>query len=78
LYVYDEHARPPLAEVVTLAHARGVKVLVDAAGELPPRANLRNILASGADLVAFRAYPRSDLDAVSPSRVDSGIRSSLV
>jgi len=53
LYVYDEHARPPLAEVVTLAHARGMSVLVDAAGELPPRANLRSILASGADLVAF-------------------------
>jgi D-glucosaminate-6-phosphate ammonia-lyase len=53
LYVYDEHARPPLAEVVALAHARGVSVLVDAAGELPPRANLRSILASGADLMAF-------------------------
>ena len=53
LYVYDEHGRPPLSEVVTLAHARGVPVLVDAAGELPPRANLRNIVASGADLVAF-------------------------
>lgn len=53
LYVYDEQARPPLAEVVALAHARGVCVLVDAAGELPPRTNLRSILASGADLVAF-------------------------
>lgn len=53
LYVYDKHARPPLAEVVTLAHARRVPVLVDAAGELPPRANLRDIVACGADLVAF-------------------------
>ncbi len=53
LYVYGEHARPPLAEVVALAHARDVSVLVDAAGELPPRANLQSILASGADLVAF-------------------------
>ena len=28
-------------------------MLVDAAGELPPRSNLRDILATGADLVAF-------------------------
>jgi L-seryl-tRNA(Ser) seleniumtransferase len=53
LYVYDADARPPLAEVVAVAHARGVPVLVDAAGELPPRSNLRALLASGADLVAF-------------------------
>ena len=53
LYVYDAQARPPLAEVVALAHRRGLPVLVDAAGELPPRANLRNLLATGADLVAF-------------------------
>lgn len=53
LYVFDAHARPPLAEVVTAAHARGLLVLVDAAGEVPPRTNLRAILAAGADLVAF-------------------------
>jgi L-seryl-tRNA(Ser) seleniumtransferase len=53
LYVHDEHARPPLAEVVAVAHARNLPVLVDAAGELPPRSNLRSIVASGADLVAF-------------------------
>src|SRR5205809_8085744 len=53
LYVYDPQSRPPLAEVVARAHARGLPVLVDAAGELPPRSNLRDILASGADLVAF-------------------------
>src|SRR5205085_438404 len=53
LYVYDARARPPLAEVVARAHARGLPVLVDAAGELPPRSNLRAILATGADLVAF-------------------------
>ena len=52
-YVYDAQARPPLAEVVALAHRRGLPVLVDAAGELPPRANLRGLLACGADLVAF-------------------------
>jgi len=53
LYVYGPQARPPLAEVVAVAHDRGLPVLVDAAGELPPRANLRAILATGADLVVF-------------------------
>src|SRR5438874_3004524 len=52
-YVYDPGSRPPLAEVVARAHARGLPVLVDAAGELPPRSNLRALVASGADLVAF-------------------------
>lgn len=53
LYVHDAARRPSLAEVVAEAHAAGLPVLVDAAGELPPRANLRAILASGADLVCF-------------------------
>src|SRR5262249_55221748 len=53
LYVHDPRARPPLAEVARLARARGLPVLVDAAGELPPRANLRAILEAGAALVAF-------------------------
>jgi D-glucosaminate-6-phosphate ammonia-lyase len=52
-YVYDPQSRPPLAEVVALAQRHGLPVLVDAAGELPPRSNLRGLLASGADLVAF-------------------------
>jgi D-glucosaminate-6-phosphate ammonia-lyase len=53
LYVYDGSAAPPLAELVKRAHERGLPVLVDAAGELPPRANLRDIVASGVDLVVF-------------------------
>ena len=53
LYVYASASRPPLEEVVNLAHRRGLPVLVDAAGELPPRGNLKSIPASGADLVAF-------------------------
>lgn len=53
LYVMTAGARPPLAEVVARAHAHYLPVLVDAAGELPPRANLQAIAASGADLVAF-------------------------
>lgn len=52
-YVYDAQGRPPLAEVVARAHARNLPVLVDAAGELPPRTNLRSILATGVDLVTF-------------------------
>lgn len=53
LYVKSPHARPELAEVVAAAHARGLPVLVDAAGELPPRSNLRALVETGADLVAF-------------------------
>lgn len=53
LYVYSDDSRPPLQEVVDAAHAHGLPVLVDAAGELPPRRNLRAIAATGADLVAF-------------------------
>jgi L-seryl-tRNA(Ser) seleniumtransferase len=52
-YVHDPRSRPALEEVVAVAHARGLPVLVDAAGELPPRANLRRLIAAGADLVAF-------------------------
>jgi D-glucosaminate-6-phosphate ammonia-lyase len=52
-YVHDAGARPPLAELVARAHARGLPVLVDAAGELPPRSNLRDLVATGADLVVF-------------------------
>src|SRR5215831_18234017 len=52
-YVASASARPPLAEVVKIAHARGVPVLVDAAGQLPPTDNLRRFVALGADLVAF-------------------------
>ena len=53
VYSFSPTSQPPLAEVVAWAHSRQLPVLVDAAGELPPRTNLRNILASGADLVAF-------------------------
>lgn len=53
LHVYDLNAAPPLAELVKRAHARNLPVLVDAAGELPPRSNLRDIIATGADLVVY-------------------------
>jgi len=53
LYVATPQSEPPLAEVVAVAHARDVPVLVDAAGQLPPVSNLRRFIADGADLVAF-------------------------
>jgi D-glucosaminate-6-phosphate ammonia-lyase len=52
-YVHDAEARPALTEVVEVARRHKLPVLVDAAGELPPRENLQSILACGADLVAF-------------------------
>ena len=53
LYVATPDSRPTLPEVVTVARNAGVPVLVDAAAELPPQANLRRFVAEGADLVAF-------------------------
>jgi D-glucosaminate-6-phosphate ammonia-lyase len=53
LYGYAPVSQPPLEQVVECAHRRGLPVLVDAAGELPPRENLTRIIATGADLVAF-------------------------
>jgi len=42
-----------LTPVVNLARRRGIPVIVDAAAELPPEENLRAVVATGADLVAF-------------------------
>ena len=42
-----------LAEVVKVAHAADVPVIVDAAAQLPPQSNLRRFIEIGADLVAF-------------------------
>lgn len=53
LYVYSPTSQPPLEEVVERAHYHCLPVLVDAAGELPPRANLLLAATTGADLVAF-------------------------
>jgi L-seryl-tRNA(Ser) seleniumtransferase len=43
----------PLERVIEVAHRRGVPVIVDAAAQLPPRANLWRLTALGADLVIF-------------------------
>ena len=53
LYLAGARSRPTLADVVRVAHAAGLPVLVDAAAELPPAANLRRFIEDGADLVVF-------------------------
>jgi L-seryl-tRNA(Ser) seleniumtransferase len=52
-HLAGETAEPPLEDVVRVAHARGVPVLVDAAAQLPPASNLRRFIEQGADLVCF-------------------------
>ena len=52
-YVYLDNSAPPLKEVVKAAHRHELPVLVDAAGELPPRSNLTLASVTGADLVAL-------------------------
>ena len=52
-YVANSRAMPPLTEVVAVAHAKDVPVIVDAAGQLPPGSNLRRFTAVGADAVCF-------------------------
>ncbi len=52
-YVANADARPPLGDVVAVAHAADVPVIVDAAAELPPQANLKRFIAEGADLVVY-------------------------
>lgn len=44
---------PDLPLVARTAHAHDLSVIVDAAAQLPPAANLRRFLADGADLVAY-------------------------
>jgi L-seryl-tRNA(Ser) seleniumtransferase len=53
LYVAGPEARPPLEEVVAVAHRRGLPVLVDASSEVRTRRDLRQLTGSGAELVAF-------------------------
>eukprot|EP01043_Picozoa_sp_COSAG02_P063572 COSAG02_NODE_9048_length_2350_cov_24.346068_2_plen_222_part_00 len=42
-----------LPDIVAAAHAKGVPVIVDCAAQLPPRKNLTEVLATGADLAVF-------------------------
>jgi D-glucosaminate-6-phosphate ammonia-lyase len=43
----------PLRDVIEVAHAHDIPVIVDAAGTMPPVSNLKRFIAEGADLVAF-------------------------
>ena len=43
----------PVSEMCEVAHARNVPVIVDAAAEVPPLANLTRFIDEGADLVFF-------------------------
>jgi len=54
-YITDRHSgkRLNIAAVAEIAHKNGVPLIVDAAGELPPKKNLRRYLKRGADLVVF-------------------------
>ena len=42
-----------ISEVAKIAHKNGVPLIVDAAGKLPPKKNLRKYIEEGADLVAI-------------------------
>ena len=53
VYVAYAHTQPSLEVVVAAAHEKGVAVIVDAAGQLPPAENLQRFISAGADLVAF-------------------------
>ena len=51
----DQSGVPPLEAVVAVAHRRGVRVVADGSMALPPADNLRALVATGADAVAFTA-----------------------
>jgi len=52
-YVARPGARPALPLVAEVSRRANVPIIVDAAAELPPLANLRRFVADGADLVVF-------------------------
>ena len=57
-YLARPYNRLPLEDVVDVAHDADVPVIVDAAGETHPPAQLRSFLEVGADLVAFSGGKR--------------------
>jgi L-seryl-tRNA(Ser) seleniumtransferase len=52
-YVADSNAQPPFRDVAKIARRTRIPLIVDAAAQLPPQANLRQFIKDGADLVAF-------------------------
>ena len=53
VFFLGKQPREQLPSIIEVAHRHGVPVIVDAAAQLPPRANLSQITAMGADLVVF-------------------------
>ncbi len=53
VFFLGSQRREQLPEIIEVSHGRGVPVIVDAAAQLPPRANLTELTAMGADLVVF-------------------------
>ncbi|MBM3945003.1 MAG: aminotransferase class V-fold PLP-dependent enzyme [SAR202 cluster bacterium] len=52
-YTATEDSEPPLQEIVHIARRHNIPVLVDAAGQIPPVANLKRFIEMGVDLVTF-------------------------
>lgn len=52
-YAANPTRQPPLAAVVAVAQRHNLPVIVDAAAQLPPKANLKRFIAEGASLVAY-------------------------
>ncbi len=53
VFFLGSQPREQLPAIIEIAHARQVPVIVDAAAQLPPRSNLTELTAMGADLVVF-------------------------
>src|SRR6202022_1090064 len=52
-YAANPARQPPLAAVAAVARKHNLPVIVDAAAQLPPKANLKHFIAEGASLVAY-------------------------
>jgi L-seryl-tRNA(Ser) seleniumtransferase len=52
-YFATPGSQPPPEEVADMCRRRGVPLIVDAAGQLPPASNLRRFIDAGADVVVF-------------------------
>src|SRR5689334_18597978 len=52
-YFATPESAPPVEDVAAMCRRRNVPLIVDAAGQLPPAANLRRFIDAGADLVTF-------------------------
>lgn len=52
-YFATPRSEPALEEVIAVTQRRGVPLILDVAGQLPPASNLRRYGASGADAVVF-------------------------